>query len=53
MEAFTLSVLEAMASGVPMIASVVSGTQEIIAHEETGLLFQSGDAATWPQYQAL
>jgi len=44
MEAFTLSVLEAMVSGVPVIASAVGGTQEIVAHEETGLLFQPGDA---------
>ena len=46
MDAFTLSVLEAMASGVPVIASAVGGTQEIVAHEETGLLFQPGDAGS-------
>ena len=37
-EAFTLSVLEAMASGVPVIASAVGGTQEIVAHEETRIV---------------
>jgi len=46
MEAFTLSVLEVMASGVPMIASAVGGTQEIVTHEEPGLLFQPGYAGS-------
>jgi glycosyltransferase involved in cell wall biosynthesis len=44
MEAFTLPILEAMASGVPVIASKVGGTPEIIKHQETGLLFESDDA---------
>lgn len=42
-EAFTLPILEAMASGLPVIASAVGGTPEIIRHGETGLLFQPGD----------
>lgn len=42
-EAFTLPILEAMASGLPVIASEVGGTPEIIRHEETGLLFQPGN----------
>lgn len=44
MEAFTLPILEAMASGLPVIASDVGGNPEIVRHEETGLLFQPGDS---------
>ncbi len=35
--------LEAMAIGVPVIASDLSGIPEIITHRETGMLFQSGN----------
>ena len=37
-------VLEAMASGLPVIASHVPGTEELIDSGHTGLLFESGDA---------
>ena len=36
-------VLEAMASGLPVIASHVPGTEELIDPGQTGLLFESGD----------
>ncbi|MDW3191292.1 MAG: glycosyltransferase family 4 protein [Cytophagales bacterium] len=36
-------ILEAMAVGLPVIASDISGIPEIIAHRETGMLFSSGD----------
>lgn len=42
-EAFPLSILEAIASGLPVVASEVSGIPEVIRHGETGLLFQPGD----------
>jgi glycosyltransferase involved in cell wall biosynthesis len=37
-EPFGYAALEAMASGVPLVASAVGGLVEIVAHEETGLL---------------
>lgn len=41
-EAFGLVLAEAGAAGLPLIASRVGGIPEIVRHEETGLLFQSG-----------
>jgi glycosyltransferase involved in cell wall biosynthesis len=43
-ETFGLVVLEAMASGRPVIASRIGGLQEVVRHEETGLLVPPGDA---------
>jgi glycosyltransferase involved in cell wall biosynthesis len=37
-------VLEAMASGVPCVASRVSGTMELVEEEKTGFVFEPGDA---------
>ncbi|MBF0317668.1 MAG: glycosyltransferase family 4 protein [Nitrospirae bacterium] len=37
------SVLQAMAVGVPVVATRVGGVPEIVAHEKTGLLVDSGD----------
>jgi len=37
------SILEAMQAGVPIIASNIAGTRDLIQHEKTGLLFPVGD----------
>jgi glycosyltransferase involved in cell wall biosynthesis len=42
-EGMSLTVLEAMASGVCVVASDVPGNAELIRHEQTGLLAASGD----------
>lgn len=41
-----LKPLEAMAQGVPVIASDVGGHRELVQHDRTGLLFRAGDAAS-------
>jgi glycosyltransferase involved in cell wall biosynthesis len=40
-----LTVLEAFACGLPVIASNLGSMAEAVAHERTGLLFEAGDAA--------
>jgi len=42
-EGMPLTVLEAMASGLPIIATRVAGTSEIVIHNETGLLVEPGN----------
>jgi glycosyltransferase involved in cell wall biosynthesis len=42
-EAFGLAVAEAMACGLPVIASRVGGLPELVRHQETGLLVPPGD----------
>jgi glycosyltransferase involved in cell wall biosynthesis len=44
-ESFGLSALEALASGVPVIASDVGGLREVIRDKETGYLLPFGDTA--------
>jgi glycosyltransferase involved in cell wall biosynthesis len=49
-EAFPLSTLEAMAAGIPVIATEVGGVPEQIVHLEHGILVPRGDAsaiASW------
>jgi glycosyltransferase involved in cell wall biosynthesis len=42
-EGLSMALLEAMASGLPIMASAVSGTVQAITAGETGLLFPAGD----------
>ena len=44
-ESFCLAALEAMASGVPVLATDVGGLPEVVAHGETGFLFPVNDHA--------
>jgi glycosyltransferase involved in cell wall biosynthesis len=45
-DAFPTGLIEAMAAGVPVVATRVGGIPEIVAHDETGLLL---DAPTNPK----
>jgi L-malate glycosyltransferase len=42
-EAFSNSLMEAMACGCAVVASRVGGNPEMVRHQETGLLFEAGD----------
>jgi glycosyltransferase involved in cell wall biosynthesis len=43
-EGLSMSLLEAMATGLPIVASEVSGTVQVIIPDETGILVLPGDA---------
>jgi phosphatidylinositol alpha 1,6-mannosyltransferase len=43
-EAFGNVVLEAMASGLPVVAAAAGGVLDLVEHEQTGLLFEPNDA---------
>jgi L-malate glycosyltransferase len=42
-ESFGLAALEALACGVPVVASAVGGIPEVIRHDQTGILCPVGD----------
>lgn len=44
-EVFGMVLVEALAQGCPVVGSDVGGISEILEHRQTGLLFQSSDAA--------
>jgi glycosyltransferase involved in cell wall biosynthesis len=43
-EGMPLTLLEAMASGLPVVVSDVAGTGDVVEHGETGLLVEPGDS---------
>ena len=43
-EGLSIALLEAMASGKPIVATAVSGTTQVMTHGETGLIIPPGDA---------
>lgn len=48
-EGFGIAIVEAMAAGLPVVASAVGGIPEIVLHGKTGLLVPPGNAAALAQ----
>lgn len=46
-EGLPMTALEAMACGLPLIASAVGGLPELVVHGETGILLESRDPQAW------
>lgn len=46
-EGMSLALLEAMGSGVPVVASDIPGNRALVEHERTGLLAPVGDSTAW------
>ena len=44
-ESFGLAIVEAMASGLPVVASNIGGCAEVVRHDQTGYLIPHGDSA--------
>lgn len=49
-ESFGLSALEAMACGVPVVASSIGGIPEVVKHSENGYIAEFGDTARMGKY---
>jgi glycosyltransferase involved in cell wall biosynthesis len=49
-EGIPLTVIEAMAAGLPVVATAVGGMAEIVEHGQTGLLAPSGDHAALAEH---
>ena len=47
-EGFSVALLEAMAMGVPVIATKVGGAEEVITSGQQGLLIPPGRPQVWP-----
>ena len=46
-EGMSMSLLEAMAAGVPVVASDIEANRRLVTHEEHGLLAAPGDSNAW------